>query len=49
MSEDRKMGLMWGVLIGVSTATSIFIHPIMLSFAIFGGIACWFFGQKVRA
>ncbi len=34
MSDDRINGMIWGFSIGVGVEASIFVHPIMIVFAI---------------
>lgn len=45
MTEDRKMGLLWGFSTGVGFLGAFTVHPVMIVFSVIAVYACWRFGK----
>jgi hypothetical protein len=45
MSNERKMGFMWGIIIGWSTIESLILHPAFILISVVAAMACWSFGR----
>jgi hypothetical protein len=46
MSEDRYMGLMWGLGAGIGLLAAFTVHPLFILFSIGGIAACYSFGKS---